>query len=99
MNYAQLISEALDPKQPEAEYANEIIRETERISGIVTNLLQFSRMEKQSHSYASIEDIIHHTLLLIRTIIRKDQIDLQVRAGRGPARHQVPQPADPAGAS
>ena len=76
LNYAQLILDELPIDTSSAVYASEIIHETERISEIVKSLLQFSRQEKQSHSYASIYDIINHTILLIQTIIKKDQIEL-----------------------
>ena len=79
MNYAQLI---LDNKGQENEeintYAGEIIHETERVATIVKNLLQFSRQEKQSHSYASIYDIVSQTISLIKTVIKRDQIELVV---------------------
>lgn len=78
MNYAQLILDASASNTSNAEYSREIIHETERISVIVKNLLQFSRHEKQSHSYASIYDIIDQTMSLVKTIIRKDQIVLDV---------------------
>lgn len=78
MNYAQLILDSLEKDTANAEYAREIIYETERVSTIVKNLLQFSRHEKQAHSYASIEDIIHQTISLTKNIIKKDQIDLQI---------------------
>jgi PAS domain S-box-containing protein len=83
MNYAQLIYDACDPDTSSAEYASEIIHETERISVIVKNLLQFSRQEKQSHSYASIYDIINQTISLVNTVIRKDQIQLDIRLDEG----------------
>ena len=76
LNYAQLILDELPIDTSSAVYASEIIHETERISEIVKSLLQFSRQEKQSHSYAGIYDIINHTILLIQTIIKKDQIEL-----------------------
>jgi PAS domain S-box-containing protein len=78
MNYAQLILDVSDKDAKGVTYAREIIHETERISMIVKNLLQFSRQEKQSHSYASIYDIIDQTISLINTIIRKDQIKLDI---------------------
>lgn len=79
MNYAQLILDASDENSGNAFYSREIISETERISEIVKNLLQFSRQEKQSHSYASIYDIINKTLSLINTIIKKDRITLDIQ--------------------
>lgn len=79
MNYAQLIYDQIQKGSDASDYAKEIIRETERISEIVKNLLQFSRMEKQSHSYASMYDVVARTTSLIRTIIKKDNIDLDIR--------------------
>jgi PAS domain S-box-containing protein len=78
MNYAQLIMDSVGDEGPGSEYAGEIIAESERISVIVKNLLQFSRIEKQSHSYASVYDIVNQTVSLIRTVIKKDQIDFQI---------------------
>jgi PAS domain S-box-containing protein len=83
MNYAQLIVDEVEENISTTQYAREIIVETERISIIVKNLLQFSRQEKQSHSYASIYDIINQTVSLIRTIIKKDQIDLEINLDDG----------------
>lgn len=78
MNYSQLILDSSEIDDENAGYAKEIIFESERIATIVKNLLQFSRQEKQAHSYADIETIITNTLSLIKTIIRHDQIDLQI---------------------
>ena len=79
MNYATLISERLDPSQSQLrEFADEIGHETERVATIVNNLLTFSRQDKQSHSPARIRDIVDGTLSLIRTVIKRDQITLEV---------------------
>ena len=78
MNYAQLVLDETDPHSEHAQYLDGIIAESRRISDIVKSLLQFSRQDKQMHSYARMDDIINQTLSLIRTIIRKDQIDLRV---------------------
>ena len=83
MNYAQLILDDVQENTNEAEFAREIIRETERVSVIVKNLLQFSRQEKQAHSYANVYDIIGQTISLIKTVIKKDQITLNVDLDNG----------------
>lgn len=83
MNYAQLIYDQIQRHSDASGYAKEIIHETERISEIVKNLLQFSRMEKQSHSYASMYDVVARTTSLIRTIIKNDNIDLDIRLDDG----------------
>lgn len=79
MNYAQLISERLNPDQKQLkEFSEGVIIETKRVAEIVRNLLTFSRNDKEEHSPARIEDIVEQTLSLIRTIIKRDQIELNV---------------------
>lgn len=83
MNYAQLILDQADTSSAQTGYAGEIIHETQRVSAIVKNLLQFSRQEKQEHSYASPYDIFNQTLSLIKTIFKRDQIKLEVELEEG----------------
>ena len=78
MNYAQLIQDRLPAESSLIEYTTEILQETQRVAGIVHNLLTFSRDEKQNCSLARITDIVQRTLSLIRTVIRGDQITLTV---------------------
>lgn len=79
MNYAQLIHDRIDPAESRLrEFSAGIIEETKRVTKIVHNLLTFSRQEKQSHSPARISDIVDDTLSLIRTVIKRDQITLEV---------------------
>ena len=78
MNYTQIMLDETDKSSPHAQYLKDILYETNRIAEIVRNLLQFSRQDRQTHSYARFDDIINQTVSLIRTIIRKDQIDLQL---------------------
>lgn len=76
MNYAQLVLDETPEDKTEAAWLQGIIQESRRISEIVKNLLQFSRQDKQTHSYARIEDIVNQTLSLVNAIFRKDQISL-----------------------
>ncbi len=78
MNYAQLIQDRLPSDSPLAEFTGEILHETQRVATIVRNLLTFSRTDKQSHSPARVVDIVESTLSLIRTVIRHDQITLEI---------------------
>jgi len=78
MNYAQLILDGHDDDSTAVEYAQEILRETQRIAKIVRNLLTFARHEKQSHSPAYLSDIVSSVLSLLQTLMRHDQIDLHV---------------------
>jgi PAS domain S-box-containing protein len=80
MNYAQLIIDEAQQEDIIDEYVNQILKESQRISDIVKNLLQFSRHEKHAFSYSSFYDIIENTLLLIKVIFKNDQIDLRLTA-------------------
>ena len=86
LNYSQLISdiaknidkECESSRQDVDEYSSEIIKETQRISVIVKNLLQFSRNDKQDFSKSSISDIVNRALSLVNTIIKHDQITIEI---------------------
>ena len=79
MNYAQLIKDGLDSKgEVLKEFAEEIIHETERVATIVKSLLQFARQGEQGHSPARLADIVDGTSSLIRTVMRHDQITLNI---------------------
>jgi len=84
MNYAQLIADRVgDRDESVKEFASEIILETERIASIVKSLLTFARHEKQSYSPARLEDIVNAVLNLVRTLIRHDQITIEVTIPEG----------------
>lgn len=78
MNYAQLILDGLGPDSEVAEFATEIGNETQRVATTVKNLLSFARQEKQQHSPARMCDIVESNLSLIGTVLRHDQIALEV---------------------
>jgi PAS domain S-box-containing protein len=83
INYAQLIAESAEDNKQVSEYSSEIIHEGQRIAEIVSSLLKFARQEKRTHSMAQITDIIEGTLSLTRTILRHDQIALEVDVPEG----------------
>jgi PAS domain S-box-containing protein len=82
MGYAQLILDELGPQSPVSEFAVEINNESLRVAVIVKNLLSFARSDMQARGPASVADIIESTLSLIGTVMRHDQItmDLSVPA-------------------
>ena len=80
LNYAEFIRD--DPRAGgEAhESAGEIVRQSERVADIVSNLLAFSRQETTETPLqpACMSDIVARTLPLVRTIMRHDNIVLSV---------------------
>ena len=78
MNYGQLIMDNSESTDENYNYAKEIVNETNRIAEIVKNLLQYSRRSEKEFSEYSIKECIEGTLSLIKTIIKKDQINLRI---------------------
>ncbi len=78
MNYSQVILDDKNDSDIVESCANEILRETDRVSGIVRNLLDFSRQQKQEYSEADVSEIVAKTLSLIKTTLRHDGINLQI---------------------
>lgn len=76
MNYSQLILDTGAGNEEIKSYAGEIINESERISNIVRNLLQFSRQEEITYIPHDITFVLNQTLSLIKTIIKKDNISI-----------------------
>lgn len=77
INYAQLIIDE-NPNDGITWYAQEIMAEGTRISRITSDLLFYSRQQKQTHSPADIHDIIQRTLSLIGGVLKKDQIEIEI---------------------
>ncbi len=83
INYAELISDDPSVSDHIRTYSTGITHEGRRIAEIVKNLLSFARQEKQTHSPAQISDIINQTISLIRTVMRHDQIALEINVPEG----------------
>lgn len=80
MNYAQLIIDEGMQDSEIAAYATEILSESERVAVIVKSLLQFARQEKQTFKEEQMVEIINQTLALIKTLMRHQQITIEMDA-------------------
>ncbi len=83
LNYAQLINDGGLDDYHLKDFSGNIVKESERMAVIVRNLLSFARQEKETHSPANVGDIVEHTLSLTRTVLRKDNIKLNVDVDDG----------------
>ena len=83
MNYAQLITDQLPADSPLQQFSANIMKETNRVSQIVRNLLSFARQNPQQRSPANLNDIIKSVLTLVQSVIRHDQITLTVEVPEG----------------
>jgi PAS domain S-box-containing protein len=79
LNYAQIIAKRSDENEEIRQFAEGIISESWQVSSIVKNLLAFSRQERMVRTPHRIGDIMEDTLLLVRTLLRRDQIGLEVK--------------------
>ncbi len=77
INYSQIILDGeCNNKEESKGFLQEILNESNRISVIVNDLLSFSRSNKQLYEYTEVNEIIRHTVSLIKTLIKHDQIEL-----------------------
>ncbi len=81
MNFAELIQARAD-RDPESlrDYAGHIVGECHRVGGIVRNLLRFARQETDTTVPVSAREIVEDTVSLIRNVLIKDQIRIEVDA-------------------
>ncbi|NVB42277.1 AAA family ATPase [Pseudenhygromyxa sp. WMMC2535] len=86
LNYAELISERSDDAETVLEFSREITAESQRVATIVRNLLVFARQERElSFEEADVAVLLESTLSLVRSVIRKDAIELSVEIEAGVA--------------
>lgn len=77
INYADLIADEVEDETAK-KYSRIIMKEGNRIAEIVRNLLSFSRQDKETHSPADINDIVAAALSLVGSLLRKDQIAVEL---------------------
>ncbi|WP_198154449.1 protein kinase domain-containing protein [Plesiocystis pacifica] len=84
MNYAELIISRHSRDELIDEFAGEIRLEADRVTGIVRNLLTFSRQEVDSRrEIVDLREVIDATLSLARAVLRKETIHLEVEIEPG----------------
>jgi len=78
LNCADILLQRFDAATKEHQFAALVRSEAERIAGIVSNLLMFSRQDKEHHSPARLCDIVETVLSLSRKKIAKSHVELSV---------------------
>jgi signal transduction histidine kinase len=79
INYAQILADQSKPGSQEMDICNRIIRESDRIAGIVSSLLSFAREGDKVKRPVRIYEIIVDSLALTEAHLKKDNIKLSVR--------------------
>ena len=78
INYAQIFVNRNKPGGREAEIAGRIIKEGDRIAGIVRSLLSFARERREEKVRCSLQVILFESLTLAEAQFRKDGIELRM---------------------
>jgi signal transduction histidine kinase len=78
INYAQLIANKSTEGSKENDIAKRIIKEGDRISGIVRNLLSFARERREEKLAVGLQRIIVDTITLTEAQVRKDGIHIKM---------------------
>ncbi len=79
MNYAQLIKDRTDGSETSVcDFADEIVKETNRVTRIVRNLLAFARQENGERTPVRVKDIVEDAMSLTGAVMRRDQIRVSV---------------------
>jgi PAS domain S-box-containing protein len=76
INYAQILYDRAPKNEEKQLLLQGIMRESDRVTKIVHNLLTFSRQQPQERNWASLADILESSLHLIEPQLRKDGIAL-----------------------
>jgi len=77
INYAQMLTDKMEPGSREEELSRRIIKEGSRIADIVRGLLSFARERKDDKIPVRIADILNETFSLTMTQLQKDHIILK----------------------
>jgi len=78
INYAQILLNKLDTGSKGHEIAGRIIKESDRIAGIVSGLLSFARESREGKRIVHISEIMSDSLALTKTQLKKDGIKLAI---------------------
>jgi|GEM_PF-1892029 len=82
INYAQLLYDEFEEKNEDPEIAARIIKEGDRVSGIVGKLLSFARDQKEDFFNVNLYNVLMETLYLAEVQIKKDDIVIENRFPR-----------------
>lgn len=83
MNYADLIRDDAPAGGTVDRHAAEILREGERIAGIVRDLLAFARRDQTESSPAEVADLVRGAVSLVGPLMTKEGIRLEVSVPAG----------------
>jgi PAS domain S-box-containing protein len=81
--YSELIADAGNQSPEIREYCFEIQKQTERVHTLIKDLLGYARADEDMPlESVSLHDVVESTISLVRTVIRHDNIDLNLRIGK-----------------
>lgn len=79
INYAQLIYDELPIGSKANVFADSIIKESDRVTKIVRNLLRFAQKDSDLFGVAKVQDILDESISLLSSLMSKDNIKLEIK--------------------
>ncbi|MBI4710026.1 MAG: GAF domain-containing protein [Nitrospirae bacterium] len=83
INYAQIMVDELSKEGRDNDIAARILKEGDRIAGIVRSLLSFARAKKEEKSLVNFYEIMSDLLSLTEMQMKKDSINLKLNIPQG----------------
>lgn len=80
MNYGQMILDDASAADATKEYAASIVKESERMAGIVASLLTFSHSTSEPFSLEDLHPLLQSAVALAQPTLRRDHMQLRVSA-------------------
>lgn len=78
INYAQILLDDFEKEGRDKDIASRMLKESDRIAGIVRSLLSFARVKKEEKTQVKFYEILSDLFSLTEVQIRKDGINLRV---------------------
>jgi two-component system sensor histidine kinase HydH len=87
--FAQFFNQRFKGQEKDQAYASTMVKEVDRLNRVITELLDFARPKEPHREPHSLEEILDHTLEVLKPEMAKKKIEAEKWYGNGPARASV----------
>ncbi len=86
---AEILADRVRPQDKEYEFAQIMLREAERLNGVITEFLEFARPKRPEVQECSLDELLKSVLLLTQKEMERNRIGLEARLDGGLPRVRV----------
>jgi two-component system sensor histidine kinase HydH len=87
--FAQFFNQRFKGQEKDQEYASTMVKEVDRLNRVITELLDFARPKEPHRELHSLEEILDHTLEVLKPEMARKKIEAEKWYGNGLARARV----------